>query len=274
MRTRLNFTFHAMIAGAILCLLASCGKTDITPDCGAQFCQIQSFEGDNYWWEGHVVNNLTYNKAGNPVLRTRSDVATGNENESYRYDAKQRLTDQILHYSDGSYGSDFREWHRFKYHNNQDRPYMDSLYNNGTIGDNPIPYPFLEPLLIVIYFNYDAKGRLIEENSFFEDGSGWYKKKYLYNSANNLEKLAASWGSTGWVVDTTYYGPYDNKINFLQTNKVWQLLTRNYSENNTQTAVTYNKYGLPLQFPNDPKGKAVSFLDADLTGMKIVYKCK
>ena len=274
MRTSLNATFHAMIAGAILCLLAACGKTDITPDCGAPFCQIQSVEGDNYWWAGHVVNTLTYNKAGNPILRTRSDLATGNENETYRYDTKQRLTDQILHYENGGYGGDFREWHRFKYHNSQDRPYMDSLYINGTIGEHPIPFPFLPPLLIVIYFNYDAKGRMIEESSFYADGAVWYNKKYLYNNANNLEKLASSWYSTGGVADTTYYGPYDNKVNFLRTNKVWQLLTRNYSENNTRTAVTYNKYGLPLQFPNDPKGKEVSFLDADLTNMKITYKCK
>jgi len=274
MRTRLNSTFLVIITGTILCLLTSCHKTDITPDCGAPLCQIQTFEGDDDWWEGHVINTLTYNKAGNPILRTRSDVATGNENEGYRYDAKQRLSDQILHYADGAYGTDFREWHRFKYHNNEDRPYMDSLYINGTIGDHPIPYPFLPPVIIVIYFNYDTKGRLIEENSFYTDGAAWYKKKYLYNSANNLEKLAASWNPTGSRVDTTYYGPYDNKVNFLRTNKVWQLLTRNYSENNTQTAITYNNFGLPLQFPNDSKGRTVLFLDADLTNAKITYKCK
>lgn len=273
MRTSLNSTIHAMVAAATLCLLVSCGKTDITPDCGAPLCQIQTLEGNDEW-SGHVVNTLTYNNAGNPILRSRSDVATGNENETYRYDHKQRLTDQILHYEDGSYGATFREWHRYKYHNNQDRPYLDSMYYNGTIGDHPIPIPFVTQLRILIHFEYNTAGQLIEENAFYDDGVRWYKKQYTYNSAKNLTKLAVAYGSGGEFPDTLYYGPYDNKINFLRTNKVWQLLTRNYSENNVQTAVTYNKYGLPIQFPNNTKGRRVSFLDHDLNEVKITYKCK
>jgi hypothetical protein len=274
MRTSLTFSFHAIIAVTFLCLLSSCGKTDITPDCGAPLCQILTVEGNNAWWGGSIINTITYNKAGNPILRTRSDVATGNENETYRYDTKQRLTDQILHYEDGSYGASFREWHRFKYHNHQDRPYLDSFYNNGTIGDHPIPFPFLPPLIILIHYDYDAGGRLVEERAFYTDGDRWYRKQYLYNSAKNLVKLAYTYGNSDETADTTYYGPYDNKINFLRTNKVWQFLTKNYSENNTQTAVSYNKYGLPLQFSDNSHGRPVSFLDADLTGAKITYKCK
>ncbi|WP_149695097.1 hypothetical protein [Chitinophaga sp. CF418] len=81
-------------------------------------------------------------------------------------------------------------------------------------------------------------------------------------------------GSLGPSLDSIYYRSYDNKVNFLRTNKVWQLLTRDYSENNTRNAVTYNKYGLPLQFPDDPKGKTVLFLDTYLTNVKITYKYK
>ncbi|QHS62485.1 hypothetical protein [Chitinophaga agri] len=271
MRTSLNATMHAMVAAATLCLLASCGKTDITPGCGAPFCQIQTLEGNDEW-SGHVVNMLTYNSTGNPILRTRSDVATGNENETYRYDQQQRLTDQILHYEDGSYGTTFREWHRYKYHNNEDRPYLDSMYNNGIIGDHPVPVPFVPQLRILIYFEYNNAGQLVEENAFFEYGERWYKKQYIYNSVRNLTRLIEAYG--GGSPDTIYYGPYDNKVNFLRTNKVWQLLTRNYSENNTHTAVTYNKYGLPLQFPDNTKGRTVSFLDHHLNNMRITYKCK
>ncbi|MBW8684254.1 hypothetical protein [Chitinophaga rhizophila] len=273
MQKRLNFTFHVFIAASMLCVLASCGKTDFPPDCGAPLCQIETYVGNSEWEEGQVVNTFTYNSAGNPILRTRSDVATGNENETYRYDAKNRLTDQILHYEDGSYGAEFREWHRFKYQGNSDRPYMDSFYTNGFIGAHPIPYPFHPMMLIVIYFDYDHAGRLIGEKSFYEDNYAWYEKTYIYNSANNLAKQTYNLVNFGYK-DTIYYRLYDDKVNFLRTNKVWQLLTRNYSENNVKTASNYNKYGLPLRFPADNTELVVPFLDADLSDITITYKCK
>lgn len=273
MQTRLFFSAQLMIAVAVTVLLSACGKHDVIPDCGAPFCQIQKLEGYDESLQQASTNTIEYNAAGNPVLRLRSDVGTGNENESYRYDAKNRLTDQITNYGTGEYGDLFWEWHRFKY-DNQNRIYMDSVYNIGIIGDNPLPHPSGPKFVIITHFEYDYKGRIIKETSNYDDGQPWYVKVYTYDSRQNLVKKVSTYVSSGYA-DTTYYGPHDNKISYLRTNKVWQFLNRDYSENNSMAAVAYNNYGLPLKFrPNSKTGGRTYFLDVVYSNLDITYKCK
>ncbi len=265
---------HALTAAAVTLLLSACGKHDIKPDCGAPLCQIQKLEGyDDVLQQTHT-NTIEYNAAGNPILRLRSNVATGNENESYRYDTKNRLTDQITHYNTSEvYGDLFWEWHRFKY-DSQNRIYMDSVYNIGLIGNNPLPHPVGVGFITITHFEYDYKGRIIKETANFDDGRLWYVKVYIYDSQQNLVKKVTVNPSSG-NADTTYIGSHDNKVNYLRTNKVWQFLNRDYSENNPMAAVTYNKYGLPLKFRPDSKtGRHTYFLDVVFSDLDITYKCK
>jgi len=276
MRTNFTISVQAITAVVVTLLLSACGKHDITPDCGVPLCQIQELEGyDDVLQETHT-NTIEYNAAGNPILRLRSNVATGNENESYRYDTKNRLTDQITHYNTSEqYGDVFWEWHRFKY-DNRNRIYLDSFYSIGIIGDHPLPLPIHGPIVdyLIIHFEYDHKDRIIKETSNFSDGRPWYVKTYIYDNRQNLIKRVTTVPSSGYV-DTTYTAAHDNKINYLRTNKVWQFLNRDYSENNPITAVTYNKYGLPLKFrPNSKTGGHTYFLDVVFSDLDITYKCK
>lgn len=275
MHTNLTNSFYVITAAAVTLLLSACGKHDITPDCGAPLCQIQQLEGyDEVLQQAHT-NTIKYNAAGKPILRLRSNVGTGNENESYRYDAKNRLTDQITHYGTDTaqYGDLFWEWHRFKY-DNLNRIYMDSIYNIGLIGDNPLPHPTGPRYHVITHFEYDYKGRIIKETANFGDGQPWYVKVYIYDTRQNLVKKVSTYPPTGYA-DTTYYGPHDNKVNYLRTNKVWQFLSRDYSENNSMAAISYNKYGLPLQFtPNSKTGGRTYFLDVVFSDLDITYKCK
>jgi hypothetical protein len=270
MRTFLVFPLY-VIAAAVTLMLSSCGKHDITPDCGAPFCQIETLDGFDSNTQGHSISTIEYNAAGNPILRSRSDLGTGNENESYRYDAHNRLTDRITHYKEHGYGDFFWEWHRFKY-DHLGRIYLDSVYNIGLIGDHPLPHPVGPRIIFLLYFEYDYKGRVVKEKAFFEDGRPWYVRDYIYDRRQNLEKKILTYEGSS---DTVRYSTYDNKINYLRTNKVWQFLTRDYSENNSIPAVSYNKYGLPLVFsPGNKAGRRTYFLDVEYTDLKITYKCK
>ena len=42
---------------------------------------------------------------------------------------------------------------------------------------------------------------------------------------------------------------YDDKTSLASTNKIWQFISRDYSRNNRELALTYNSQGLPLTFP-------------------------
>ncbi|MCF6405748.1 hypothetical protein L3C95_22815 [Chitinophaga filiformis] len=273
----LNLTpIHVLTAVTVTLLLSACGKHDVRPDCGAQLCQIQKLEGYDEVLQYTNTNTIEYNAVGNPVLRLRSDVGTGSENESYRYDNKNRLTDQILHYNTKEqYGDVFWEWHRFKY-DNRNRIYLDTFYSIGIIGDHPLPLPVHSPVVeyLIIHFEYDHKDRIIKETANYSDGRPWYVRLYTYDHRQNLVKKIAFSPSSGYA-DTTYYASYDNKVNYLRTNKVWQFLNRDYSENNPIAAVSYNKYGLPLQFrPNSKTGGRTHFLDVTYSNLDITYQCK
>ena len=87
--------------------------------------------------------------------------------------------------------------------------------------------------------HYDLNGRIVREdrhiieldyNPADEDADPF---EYAYDSMGNLDGETVS---------------YDNKTNFLRTNKVWMFTQRNYSMNNRQNVTSYNDFGLPLTF--------------------------
>lgn len=271
MRTHFLTTTLVITTVTILLMCAACSRHDVDPDCYPQLCRIETLSGhDPYGTES--INTITYNSVGNPIRRTRSDLGTGRENESYRYDAQNRLTDQILYYESDAYGEFFWEWHRFKY-DAAGNISFDSTYLIGRIGDHPLPFELSNTIITTAAFKYDHKNRLIEEQAFIE-GQPWYVKKYFYDAEQNLSKKVALSGPSQEITDTTYYGAYDKKISYLATHKIWQFLTRDYSLHNVIPAVRYNKYGLPLQFRLGNKGRHIYFLDTEFIDMDITYKCK
>ena len=95
---------------------------------------------------------------------------------------------------------------------------------------------------------YDVSGRVIKENrhiielDYLPADEVANPFEYIYNAFGNLD---------GDIF------VYDNKVNFLRTNKVWMFTQRNYSTNNRPGATSYNEYGLPLTFKN---GSSPAFL--------------
>jgi hypothetical protein len=263
MNTHLSLPISVIMASTVMFLYFACSKPETHPGSGAKCCQIQTLTGDN------SIGTITYNAAGNPTRRVRSDVSTGAENYLFRYDSQNRLTDQIGVYLDGNYGDDFFEWHRFKY-DNQNRIIYDSIYVLGLIGDNPLPHPVATTIIVFRSFAYDSQKRIIKELYGYDSTNLLSTVKYYYNSQQNLEKKVLINSS---YTDTTYFGPYDNKVNLNKTNQVWQFLNRDYSLNNSTVATSYNKYGLPLKFYTSTKG-SINFLNVAYVNLEVAYKCK
>jgi len=271
MRTHFFTPVHVITAIAVTLLFISCGKHDVNPDCYPQLCRIETVSGHD--GDVEIMNVITYNSVGNPIRRTRSDLGTGRENESYRYDAQNRLTDQILYYDSDAYGEFFWEWHRFKY-DAAGNISFDSTYLIGRIGDHPLPFELANTIITTTEFKYDHKHRIIEERAFIE-GQPWFMKEYIYDGEQNLSKKIVSSGPQLEVKDTAHYASYDQKINYLNTHKIWQFFSRDYSLHNITQAVSYNKYGLPLKFRPGNKGRRTYFIDdIQYIDMDITYKCK
>jgi len=63
---------------------------------------------------------------------------------------------------------------------------------------------------------------------------------------------------------------YEHKTSYLQTNKTWMFIERNYCSNNGAAASAYNDNDLPLGFvPPQPQG---SFLQLSIPAT-IEYQC-
>jgi hypothetical protein len=174
----------------------------------------------------------------------------------FRYDAHDRLTDYIGVYSAGNGGYEF--WHHFV-HDNKGRIVRDTTFTFGRMaGGNPVR-GFVER---VTTYKYDTQNRIIEEDGLSPFSGNTYQYLYVYNSQGNLERD---------------YGHYDDKINIHRTHPIWQFIDRDFSQNNFipgfLTAITYNAYGLPVQFDTDPKAFSAIFIYINYNHLEVAYQC-
>jgi hypothetical protein len=65
----------------------------------------------------------------------------------------------------------------------------------------------------------------------------------------DAEPFVFSYDASGNLAGDVF--AYDNKVNFMRTNKVWMFTERNYSMNNRKGATSYNDHGLPLTFQEE-----------------------
>ncbi len=86
-----------------------------------------------------------------------------------------------------------------------------------------------------VYYQYDSKGRVTQ--AITDNGKGQFSSiDYAYDTTGNLIGI-----------------PHDDKVNWHQTNKIWQFVDRDYSVNNPATATyTYNTAGLPVTITATP----------------------
>jgi hypothetical protein len=205
-----------------------------------------------------VIRNLyndtatfSYNAMGNPTAINVTNVATGNPNYVFKYDAMNRLSQFIGVYSNG-----FTEnWIMYTYGPGDrvlvDTTYTFAAYNGGT-------YPTGYWGLRINKYTYDAMGRIsrIDTDALLPAPAYSYSTNYNYDAAGNLIKPATI---------------YDSKVNFHRTHKIWQLVDKDYSQNNPLTAVSYNP-DLPLSFRS---GFAYThnFLSFPINQSDFIYNC-
>jgi hypothetical protein len=215
------------------------------PDEIGKFCQIDTFNfGSPPAYDGQV--KISYNSAGNPVsmLPVIYDPNGGEEFDDiyFRYDKYDRLVDFFYVFPDPESYTVFPLglidlWHRFTY----PAPgiVVDSFYNYDGPGIPMVANPPPGGNLSVTRYEFDEKGRIFK--TWYSSSDSSYT---IYDRRGNVESSGIT---------------YDDKVNPYRTNRIWQLITRNYSMNNpifpatpyasASTGITaFDKWGLPLQY--------------------------
>lgn len=117
---------------------------------------------------------------------------------------------------------------------------------------------------IISILEYDQKGRVSKEVKIKGDtiSSESYPSLepvvYDYDIENNLVVQ----------LDQVALDVYDEKINFLRTNRLWMFLDRNYSLNNIRGTQIFNSQGLVTDF-----NKRGPLFLSSLELAKIIYQC-
>ena len=200
--------------------------------------------------------SFSYNKMGDPVSAVRKHVATGSPNVLFWYDNRDRLNNLICHYGSDISGG-VEGWIKYFY-GAGGRVSKDSVYSFPVIVNGQPTFGEYSSAWTDTY-EYDAKGRIIKTTKILSELVK-YVSTYSYDSNGNLV------GNT-----------YDDKVNWHQTNKVWQFLDRDYSVNNPMTSYyQYNSFGLPVAM--DVTVPSMRFMEVVLsayifTGNNVVYDC-
>lgn len=262
-----NLCFGATTFLAMSLFLAACVKQDLSKSGSVSqtvssnsvipelsTCKVRNIYQETFGFAGQpiVASALfTYNSKGNPFSVRYSNEGTGVFNHYFFYDNQHRLTEYretwvtfpIIH-------------HYYKYDGAGTRVLRDSTIRiNGGNGEiNSIHVSTLE---------YDAQGRIIKEtivNTYTDPlrpKDAIRRPTYTYDARGNL--AVAGWKSSS----------YDNKINPLRQNAIFQLIFRNYSMNNAAVQPKYNSRGLPTSMKpsND-------FFFNSLETVRVVYDCQ
>lgn len=197
---------------------------------------------------GSVTGVFTYNSKGNPTKLVFNNNGTGNPDHYFFYDNQNRLIEWHQTYDNGNVVSLL---HRFVYSGAGVAPVRDTVM--ALEGDT---------VTFVHTFTYDAQGRIVKENikNIYNAGAPLDPQRnptYTYDNRGNL--AVAGWKSS-W---------YDNKVNPLRGSPVFQLIFKNWSQNNAAVQPKYNSKGLPLSLnPNNDV-----FFNST-TASVLVYDCQ
>ncbi|HVI48211.1 MAG TPA: hypothetical protein VM802_25310 [Chitinophaga sp.] len=197
---------------------------------------------------------IIYNQHGNPVSIMPTHVSTGYPAYLFGYDRQNRLLTYIGSYMNNNY---FESAHKYAY-DQLNRVVLDSMMIFGTYSDDlqtiiKDPRGFLK----VTTYSYDHLNRLIKA---VEVGLSYdidtTTISYSYNTAGNVWKIHTVYVSPAYPERNSIsdaFPSYDNKTNYHQLHKVWQVIDRDYNRNNVYGANTYNSLGLPVSITIDYK---------------------
>jgi len=238
---RLFSTTHQLTFFIVIVLfLAACQKLvdyvekKVKGDTEYRNCVIRQVTVTDAYSPGQKVHySFFYNALGDPIRVTNDQVGTGNPNMTFKYDKRNRLTELLRDYNNGSYET----WHKYIY-NQKNQIVRDTQYVFGEIGPSgPLPVPNEFTLITYVY---DAENRIIKDTySFYSDGTldFQFTENYSYDVKGNRTGRS-----------------YDSKLSLLRTNKIWMFIARDYSLSNPFVATSYNEHKLPLSFSTEGLG--------------------
>ena len=103
---------------------------------------------------------FSYNSHGNPTSVNVTNVATGNPNYVFKYDAWHRLSQFIGVYNNGK----FENWKKFTY-GAVNRVIVDTTFTFGDYNGGAFPSNYFSK--IINHYFYDAQGRIIQVTSSY-----------------------------------------------------------------------------------------------------------
>jgi hypothetical protein len=223
-------TTISVLCGLITALVACSKKIEKVEPCRIlEFTYYEKFSASTSI--DTIIAKFSYDNNNNPTSIIFNKTTTGRPNYIFKYDEKGRLINFYGVYPTFR-GFDFYA----KYIYDGDQIVSDSVYISGS--DTSDLKKNTRNLFVGTY-EYDSKLRII---------------KYTYDiyfpmnpSATPIhQEINFSYNADGNLVNPPY--TYDNKVNFLSTNSIFQFINRDYSANNAIPATAYNNYGLPLTF--------------------------
>jgi hypothetical protein len=203
-------------------------------------CQVQTL---TVYSDNAGTVDIDYNSAGNPVDMIYHFFDTTGPGSFYaidnhfRYDKRNRLTDNLADYTFSDEGPDVGEnfnavtWDRYSY----PRPnvVLDSFFDYGTMPGSSLNPP-LSQFAELRIFQLDGEGRIIKMTLEFPGLPGQSSIGYFsYDRNGNLVIPGVT---------------YDSTVNPYRTNAVWMFIYQNYSVNNPNHEGDYYPLLTPLSY--------------------------
>lgn len=241
------------VTAIILLFMSSCSKfrdqIKHHPDDIGKCCRIESVTA--YLGQSFQQFDFSYDSLGNPVSYISQYPTFQYLDLHMQYDENGRLKS----YSDPSLGEPM--WQSYTY------PSPDTIIDSFSYSPDPSSYLYTTTITL------DDKGRAVRYSLVNETGTA---PPIVTDVSYDRRGNAIIPGVT-----------YDDKINPLQTNKILQLLGRDYSQNNPIDSMAgvrtspsaYNKYGLPTKFKRPSNFmRQLLFLWDGYDSLSIKYSCE
>ncbi|GGA85292.1 hypothetical protein [Puia dinghuensis] len=242
-----------LVTVLVIGLFSACSKIGKfnNPGADVHLCNIEKFFLTNYDHTtglpgAPVEYNILYDAKGNPVEIKQAGTSTGYLSR-FTFDKKGKMTVYRLDNFRSLTDSTIIFIHHY-YNAPDGRLIVDTVYNLPSPGFPIIP-PFDKLVL-------DEKERVIRDSGFYSRNPAILDDlvDYNYNANGNLASVIDEIFPT---LNTTY-PLYDDKVNYRQTNRAWQLIDKNYSWNNRLDPAGlyhitgYNAFGLPREIAYTP----------------------
>jgi len=210
------------------------------PDAHDSLCRITKVSVINVFGYPDTFN-ITYNLKGDPVsmLSTFPTFRIGNIDQYYRYDRFGRLSDYMITFIKGFAAV---TWHKYAYPK-KDYVIDTTIAYPATDIRGPSPVAGVGSYYNVKAYSLDARDRIVRIWSLDDPLHPQLEEEIRYDTHGN--KIQS---------DTTLI--YDDKVHPYRTNKTWQFLYNDYSQNNlilndpATINNQYNTFGLPIRLGN------------------------